>query len=414
MAVTQLRQGLNTVPTSVTGGATPDANKIIDVSQWAMALEPRKTPLLTMIGMGDALDQRPTYWGQSQRVAIDTTIAEDLDTSETAIDLATGAGVLTQKWSVIEIVDFISGSTTVLDQSTREVVIRTDDAATDTITVVRGQSGTSAVAHTNGAKAFIIGTAEPENNAHSLSPISRGFQFYNYFQRFEGGVSADKAAQAMPTWEHPDNPMLADFREEQLRLKVLLEMAIWRGGRQAGDVATPLPATMGGLDVFITTNVLNMAQAKLTPRVLESELRDLAKNTDGGPEGLMLLMSYNTAAIWDMLIDPIRMATASDTSVTMYTENVKFRFGSFQIGVSHNCRDGVIYGIRKENLKVHPFKTLNWHTAKKDGAVHGVDRDEMYISGDFTLRVLKEKSMFKMHSFLEDLTQYEGFATWAN
>jgi hypothetical protein len=413
MPVVQLRQGLNTFPTSVTGGATPDANRIIDVSEWATALEPRKTPLLTMVGIGDAYDQRPHYWGQSQRVALETNYTADMTNNQTTISLTTGTGVLTQKWSVIELIDFAVGSTTVLDQSTREIVIRTDDAATDTPTIVRGQSGTSGVTHVNGGKAFIIGTAEPENSSHSLSPITRGFQFFNYFQRFEGGVSADKAAQAMPTWEHPDNPMLSDFREEQLRLKVLLEMALWRGGRQAGDVATPLPATMGGLDTFLATNVLNMAGAKLTPRILESELRDLAKHTDGGPEGIMLLMSYDTAAIWDMLIDPIRMATADTTTLSMYTERVKFRFGTYEIGVSHNARNGVIYGIRKENLKVHPFKTLNWHVAKKEGSVHAVDRDEMYVSGDFTFVVQKEASMFKMWNFVEDLSQYEGYNVFA-
>lgn len=410
--VTSLRQGLNTFPTSVTGGATPDNNVIVDVSNWSEALEPRKTPLLTMIGMGEALEHRPTYWGQSQRVALETSLLSSMTNVATTSALATGTGVLTQKWTVAEIVDYMSGSTTVLDQSTREIVVRTDDAATDSITVVRAQGGTSAVAHAAGAKVFIIGTAEPENNNHSLSPISRGFRVYNYFQRFQGGVSADKAAQNTPTWEHKTNPMLEDFREEQIRLKVLLEQAVLRGGRQAGDVATPLPALMGGIDTYLTTNVTNLAFARLTPRVLEAELRDLAKQTDGGPEGLMLLMSYDTAAIWDMLIDPIRMAKSDDTMLTMYTEKVKFRFGTFDIATSHNVRNGVIYGIRKENLKVHPYKGLNWHVGKKDGAVHAVDRDEMYLSGDFTLVVKKEASMFKLHSFAEDLTSYDAYNTY--
>ncbi len=405
--VTTLRQGITNFPTSVTGGSIPDDSVIVDVSEWAEALEPRRTPLLTMVGIGEAIDTRPHYWGQSYRVALQTTAAEALDNSETGVDVATGTGKLFQKWSVIEVMDFVSGSTTIYDQSTRELMLVTADPAADTLTVVRAQGGTSAVSHNNGCAVFLVGTAEPQLNNHSISPITRGTRAYNYVQRFSGGVKADKAARNTPTWEHKSDPMLFDFAEEQLRQKVLLEMALWRGGRQAGDVATPLPAMMGGFDTYIVSNVTNMAQAKLTPRVLESELRDLAKNTDGGPEGIMLLMSYDTAAIFDLLIDPIRMATASDTSVSLFMERVKFRFGTYDIGVSHNARNGIIYGIRKENLKVRPFKGLNWHVSKKEGTVHGQDYDEMYVSGDFTFEVLKEASMFKLHSFNEDLNQYE-------
>jgi len=407
MPVVTLRQGLNTFPTTVTGGATPDANKIVDVSDWAMALEPRKTPLLTLFGIGDPVNQRPFPWGQSQRVAIETNISGGIDNATTSIALATGAGKLCQKWTVGEIVDYLGSQPTVLDQTTREIVIVTADPAADTLTVLRGQSGTTAVAHSDGAKFFIIGTAEPENADHSISPISRGFQYYNYCQRFQGGVKADKAAQNMPTWESKTNPMLADFEEEQKRLKLLLEMAILHGGRQAGDATATTPATMGGIDTFITTNVTNMSQAKLTPRLLEASLRDLAKKTDGGPEGLMLLMGYDTAAIFDMLIDPIRMATASDTSLTMRVDTIKTRFGDFKIQTSQNVRSGVIYGIRPENFKVRPFQGLNWHVSKKEGSVHAVDRDEIYLSGDFTLQVRKEASMFKLYAFNEDLTQYD-------
>jgi len=415
MAGSVLRAGLTNFPVSVTGGHIPDDNLIIDVSTWAEALEPRKTPLLTMFGMGAPINTRPHYFGQSFRVALETTVAEALDNSETGIDVASGTGKLFQKNTLFEVVDFIAGSSTILDQSTAEVMLVTADPAADTLTVERGYAGTSAVSHSSGAFLRIIGIAEAQLTTHSISPVARGTRNYNYVQRMAGGVKQDKAAQSTPTWEHKSNPMIADFEEEQKRQKLLLEMSIWHGRRYAGNNdTTPKPATMGGLGVFITTNVTNMAQAKLTPRVLEAELRDLAKNTDGGPEGLMLLMSYETAAIFDMLIDPIRMATANDNELNLTIERVKFRFGTFDIMVSHNAPNGVIYGIRKENIKVRPFEGLNWHVSKKEGKVHGVDHDEWYVSGDFTLEVLKEHSMFKLHSFNENLSAYDAYSTWAS
>lgn len=406
MPVTTLRSGLNTFPTSVTGGTTPDANRIIDVSDWAMALEPRRTPLLTRITKSDAVSQRPFYWGQSKRVAVETTASGAHNNSTTTLNVASGTGVILQKYMILEIINFASGSTTVLDPTRREIVWVSAEPVADAATIVRAQSGTSGIAHDAGAKVIVIGTAEPELQTHTIGPVTRGFQFYNYVQRFEEGVKADKAAQNMPTWEHKNNPMISDFEELQLKQKYLVEMAVWRGGRQAGDPSTPLPATMGGIDTFLTTNVYNLAGARVTPRLLETSLRDLAKNTEGGPEGIELFMSYNTAAIFDALIDPIRMATATDTTLSLTVDSVKFRFGTFRITVSHNCFDNVIYGLRVANLSVRPFRGLNWHVSQKQGEMHGSDTDEKYISADLTFQLEKEASMFKLYNFDGNLDNY--------
>jgi len=410
MATTVLRQGLTTYPTTVAGGTTPPDNLIIDVSKWAEALEPRKTPLLTKIGIGEPVNLRPHRWGQSRRMAMESTLAANINNAATSITVATSEGVLFHKWHVLEIIDYQPGSNTALDESTKEIVLVTADPNGDTLTVARGQGGTTAQAHSQGAKVFIIGSAEPELSEHTIGAVARGDQQFNYFQRFFDGVKADKAARNMPTWEHRTDPMLADLKEKQLELKLQLELAIWRGGRQQGDAnpAGATPAMMGGIDTFIVTNVTNMAGAKLTPRVLEAELRDLAKSVDGGPEGLTLLMSYDTAAIFDSMLDPIRVAQAGETELTMHVEKVRYRFGTFDIMVSHNCRNGVIYGVRLENMKVRPFKGLNWHMTRKLGEQHGRDYDEIFISGDFTLEVVREAEMFKLHGFAEDIAQYDS------
>lgn len=402
---TTYRAGINTYSDSVSGGTTPSANKIIDVSTWAMALEPRRTPLLTDIGFGPAIDQRPFYWGQSKRTSVQTHLSTSHDNSTATLSVTSATGVILQKWMVLEIINFQPNST-LYDLTRREIVIVTAEPSGDTATIARGQSGTSAIAHDSGAEVNVIGTAEPELQFHTIGPVTRGSQLYNYVQRFQEGVKADIAARNMPTWENPTDILTADFEEAQLKQKYLLEMAVWKGGRQAGDPATPLPATMGGMDTFITTNVTNVANAKLTPRLLESELRDLAKSVESGPEGLRLLMSYDTAAIFDTLLDPIREATASDTTATLYTDSVRFRFGKFDIGVSHNCPNGVIYGVRTKNMKVRPFKGANWHVSQIKGADNGADHDQMFISGDFTLVVEKEAEMFKLYGFSQDLDDY--------
>lgn len=411
MAGTTLRTGMNTFPVSIAGGSIPDANRIIDVSTWAAALEPRKTPVLTKIYKSDPILQRPFYFGQSRRVAQNTTLAGAHIAGATTLNVASGSGVIVQKYHLLDISNYVAGSTTVLDPTRREIVWVSAEPVADALTVVRGMSGTTAIAHDANALVTMIGTAEPELQFHTISPFTQGFQYYNYVQRFEGGVKADMAAQNMPTWEDRNNPMIRNFEETQKTKKLELEMAFWRGGRQAGDPSTPLPATMGGIDTFLTTNIYNLGGSRLTPRLLESSLRDLAKTTDGGPEGIQLLMSYNTAAIFDSLLDPIRMATASDNKISFGVDQVKFRFGVFDIMVSHNCFDGVVYGVRMDQLAIRPFKGLDWHVSEIAGAVNGADHDQKFISGDFSLVVESEQSMFKLYNFSGNLDDYPS--PWA-
>src|SRR5690606_6705749 len=142
----------------------------------------------------------------------------------TSITVATGEGVLFHKWHVLEIIDYQTGSNTALDESTKEIVLVTADPNGDTLTVARGQGGTTAQAHSQGAKVFIIGSAEPELSEHTIGAVARGDQQCNYCQRFFDGVKADKAARNMPTWEHRTDPMLADLKEKQLELKLQLEL----------------------------------------------------------------------------------------------------------------------------------------------------------------------------------------------
>jgi hypothetical protein len=389
---------------------SPAANLKVTVARWAKATDPRVSPLLDKIGFGASINERPVYFGQSRRHALQTTAAEALAQGETDLDVAAGLGKIFKKGSTFEIIDFIAGSTTIEDEATKEICFVTS-VATDTLTITRGESGTSDVAHASGANIYLLAPVEKENETtRELDAVSRGYQFYNYFQRLHGGVGADIAAQHQANWEYDGNPMTFDMAEVRKKLHVLLERQIWRGGRSAGSSSEG--ATFGGLDTFITTNVTNLANAKITPNLLEAEIRDLVKTVDGGGEGLTFLMSFDTAAILDRVINPIRQATASDTKLKLYVDAIQFRFGTFDIVTSHNCRNGVIYAVHTDQLKVHPFEGADWHLTKKDGKLHGVDHDQVWVSGDFTFILQQEQTMFKLYGFNQNESVYQGYQTF--
>jgi hypothetical protein len=401
MAALDTRAAVNTYESSVSGGVLPAANKKIFVSNWAMRLEPYETPLLSTIGIGQAFKQDIVYFGQSYKLPNSSALAEaDDGEAELELDVTSGHGTRFQVYDVIAVIDYVTG-TTRTDEETKEIMWVTA-ISNDSLTVTRAQGGTSAVAHASGALVQIIGTALPQNTDHVLSPVRRGDQKFNYFQRFTGMAQADEAARSMPTYENPTDILLADLETITKEKKEELEFSIIRGGRQRGAPGTPTPSLMGGLDTFITTNVTDAGGASLSVYSIEAEIRDLWKAV-GDNKATRLLMNADTATIFDSLLNPYRRATMDTTSVNLTWDRMKFRFGTFEIAVSRNIPDGVIYGVRTEFMKVHPFEGLNWHT--KDIATGG-DYAKKSISGDFTFVLEKEHTMFKLWNFDTDLDNY--------
>jgi hypothetical protein len=402
---------LNPFSTSVTGGLVPDANVIVDVGPWAEALEPRRTPILTQCKKGSAQEHMKHEWGQSYHVPVSGTVNEALDASETAIDLASGEGKYIQPWMVLEVVDYFAG-TTRLDWSTREeIVVRATDG-TDTLPAVqRGAGGTTAVTHLTGCYWGVCGVAMPYNTDFQMSPFVRGDRLYNYSQRFYGMVGADVVARNEPDYEHKTDILLADLREETMLQKFFLEKAIVQGGRQAGDAngtpstTTQNPYKMGGLDYFITNHsgrVVNMAGKTLSAYDLEDILADMFKEVDDGG-AKTLVMSVDTARIFDTLLNPIRQATVADSSVNLMVDKLKFRWGTVNIQPTQHMRDGSILFVDFSDVSVYPRKGANWttKTLSTDGPY-----DKMAIWGEFGVEVFKVQRMAKLHNFNTDLTAY--------
>jgi hypothetical protein len=72
----------------------------------------------------------------------------------------------------------------------------------------------------------------------------------------------------------------------------------------------------------------------------------------------------------------------------------------------YNVPAGNIYLIDWNKIKVKPYKGLNWHKSRKDGAQHAVDHDVDAISGDFTVEVTQEFTMARIYNFDLNLANY--------
>jgi hypothetical protein len=389
-----LRTAENTYDTGVSGGTIPLANKRIDVVDWVMRLEPYETPMLSTIGIGESIDQDIFYWGQSYQTPQTSALSEALDASETDIDVTTNHGELFSKYMVIAVTDYQSGSSTLLDLDTRELMWLNQDVSNDTLNVVRGVGSSTAVTHSSGAFVEIVGSAMPQLNDFSITPITRGDQAFNYFQRFQTSAVADEAARHQPTYENPGDILLDDMAEKAKIEKIHLEKAIFQGGRQRG-VPGVTPDMFGGIDTFLSTNVTDVGNARLSVYTIQDELRDLWKSV-GDNKATKFVMGPDTASMFDTLLNPYRDANFSDTSANLTLKNVNMRFGNFDILMHRYCPEGIVYGLRFDKMKIHPFEGRNWQT--KDIATDG-PYDRKGLSGDFTFKLTAEHTMFKLHNF---------------
>lgn len=401
MAVTEFKPGLHATYSTTNGGNIPDAHVLERFVNWAQALDNGigRTPLLDAIGFGEELDQRRVYFGQSYSLEIDSQLGADTAASGTTITLASGHGKRYKKFDVLGIFETAS------DLSPAEIVI-VDSINGDALTVKRAQAGTTAgVVAASGAVVRLIGSSEPQNDFHVLSPTIRGDFLYNDFQRFVEGAGADKAYQNTPTREYSDNPMLRDYEIATRRGKKSLERALWYGKRQQETASTP-NGLMAGFQEFIVSNDFDMAGAALSHRTLEGYMLDMLNEVDDSMAKTWV-MSHNTLRLVSATLNPVRRATMQDTTLGGSVTKLQTGYGAeFDLKPFKDCPDGVIYLLDFSEMKVHPFKGLNWHPSDKEGRIHGADHDEKYVSGDFTLVIENERTMAKIHGFDVDIANY--------
>lgn len=406
------RNRLNPLPTSrviggtnqnITGGLIPADNVVIQIAGWADALEPRRTPILSKIKKGKAVDQIKLEWGQSYHTPVSGTVNETLTDSDLTITLASGEAKYIQKWMVLEIIDYVAG-TTRLDYTTREQVLVTAEPANDNDVVVQRGFGGTAKAHTTGCYWAVTGVAMPYNENFSLSPFTRGDRIYNVPQRFFGMVGSDVAARNTPSYEYSGDQMLADMKTETLRQKFFLERAVVSGLRYDSTSSTT-PNAMGGIKYFIETaspHNYNLGGKTLSAYDFEDLFRTMFKEIDDGG-AKTVLMGPDTAALWDTLLNPYRQATIKDSSVNLMTDSMKFRWGTVNIEPTIHLPEGEILIVDFSDISLHPYKGCDWQT--KTLATDG-PYDQMALWGDFTLKVERPTRMARLHNFNMDPNAY--------
>lgn len=385
---------------TVTNGGTVPASGLIDkVPVWVDSMETWKTPLYNEFRTNESFDSELHQWGQSYKIELDTVLNGAVIAGASTFDVPTGLGGIFQERMILDIANPTTTSNGDIPDPTNLEQVQVSSVSGDTVTI----AGTFANAHADGALVAITGVDERQNTEHTEAPRKRGQRFWNSPQRFQAKLTADMRAQNTPTHEHKTNSLITDFNAEIVKQRVLIDRAITRGQRQ---IETSTQASrFGGLNEFLTTNVVNLAGAVLTAEDLEDILVDLWYTMEESA-AKKLYMSMTTARIWDTVLDPVRRATVRDTKLDTRVTEYTLRTGTYQIQPVHSIPEGEIYVLDPSLIRLKPYKGLDWHKSGKNGKDHAVDHDVHAISGDFTLEVRAEHAMARIHNFDNRLASY--------
>lgn len=351
---------------------------IADVVQMIDWME---APLLRLLGYGNENVRKFNLlnWPSTKAEIIEdtlsplsTTIAEDLDDSETGVDIATGYGSYMRQGDVILV-------------GTEKMLVTS--VATDTATVVRGWGATSGAAHTSGDAVTIVGRVMPEGSAPVTGHTTTTTSPYNYSQIISQAVTVTKTAQAINMYGISD---IMDYQVAKLfadngragRLAQFLEKTFYYGERL--ERSASVYGSMGGFDTFVTTNVYALAGAALQRSNIHTAIR--AVMDAGGKVTHLVTGSWGVEKITAMYENMITM-TQDQTRGGSKITTIMTPHGQVEVVFDWMCPAGYAYLLDKNKVGWIPLRPFSTSRILDEGDYYTSD-----VVGEYTFMVANEKS----------------------
>jgi hypothetical protein len=322
----------------------PVVADLIDMIDWTEA------PLLRLLGVNNESRFRLTQtgpkieWLEDTMAPRSTTINEDLDNSETGVDVATGTSLYFKEGDIIKV--------------DSELMYVSDPGTGNSITtVIRGFGGSTAAAHSNGAALTLATIARLEGADYDTGYTTTVNRPYNYSQILSEAVKVTGTEMnANPKYSINDR-MAYEIAKlvgggdgigqkgKAGKLAILLEQTFAHGGRALGSATTA--RAMGGFDTFCTTNATALAGAALTRKHIEDEIQQCFEA--GGSPNTIICDAWGKrkiTAFYEKYIYTERSETRGGSTIT----TIETDFGTLEVVYWRWCPSGTMYIIEKEMM----------------------------------------------------------------
>jgi hypothetical protein len=309
-----------------------------------------------------------------------TTIAEDLDNSETGVDVVDGS--LFKEGDVIKIDDelmYVSG------------------VVSNTLTVVRGSGSTTAAAHTTGAVTERVFIARLEGSDYDTGHTTEVTDNYNYTQIFAEAVKVTGSEQVDTKYGITDTMAYhlaklmggSDGIGERFKagvLPILLQKTFYYGRRQAG--AAGVPRMMGGFEQFVTTNKVNLSSRAVNRKDIE-DLFVKCYLAGGKPDTLIMnaWLRRKMSSFYEGTIQTQRSEKRGGSTIT----TIQTDFGDIEIMFDYLCPPDRLYMVESDKIGWITYR--DWQVIDRPSMG---DYEVKEILGEFGFVVTTEQS----HGFL--------------
>jgi len=308
------------------------------VTDQLLLLNPYQTPLLSMLGFGESVNQTEHIWYEDSMFEQESTVATALTDSATALVVADAEPFRVNQ---------------VIKVGEEMLLVTAVNVGTKTLTVQRGYAGTTAAAADVGAQVevlFVEGVEGADARAaRSKARVKRS----NITQIFDDTVSISGTAAAVSNYGI-DNLYEYEKSKKLLELALQLEKAAISGIKfDTGNVRQ-----MGGLRSFITTNVTNLSGTDdLTLDVITDSLQDIYGKggfKTGGQYEIMV-PAKQKRAVGKFGTDAVtieRGDSGRGTVVSYLTTD----FGEFPVSINDNLASDEIMIVDKNRIKIRPLQ----------------------------------------------------------
>lgn len=314
-----------------------------------------------------------------------TTLAEDLDNSELAWDVAASTGQYFRTGDLIGVL----GS----DGQVREKAV-VDSVSSDTITVkARGYGDTNNVTHDNGRTVVILSRIMPEGANYTTGYTTTTTQPYNYTQIISEAVKVTKTDAAVLKYGIEDE---MDYQVSKLfadggsagRLAQYLQRIWYYGERVQRDGSND--GSAGGFETFVTTNVIDLNGAAITRDKIHQVIRQI--RVAGGKVTHLITGAWGMeqlTAMYEQTIQTTRDETIGGSEI----QTIMTPHGKVKLVYDWMCPEDRYYFANADKVGWLPLRDFAAGKIAEQGDFFVTD-----VVGEYTFLVANEKS----HGYIKE------------
>ena len=361
-------------PKTTYSDATTHARVISDVIQM---IDPRDTPLLSRVGLDGA---RRLFNLKLNGYKIEI-LEDELDPLETS---ANNGGIIGAGDTSFEVTDasvFQDGHVILIDAE--YMVVKSANMQTNIVEVYsRAYGGTNAT-HAADAAIQIVGMARLEGDDADFGALVDVSAPYNYTSIFQKAVQVSGTQQVIAQYGIEDE-FIYQANKAVPHLLRLVERTAFHGVRSAGAAASP--RSMGGLDAFISDNVVN-AGGPITKADVDALMEEIFM--DGGHPDL-LIMNPRVANQLRALLDNssfVRVNQDESRIGLNAIERVITQYGELELVMDRWCPTTSAYMLESRKVGFYTLRGFEMKELARSG-----DSAKGEVVGEFSLLAANDKA----------------------